>query len=205
MMVKINIPITNLHNKDLKSIILQSEEIETGKLTNHQRCFQIKGNDFIWCSTWNIYDNQKINKIYRFSAINTKTMKTVWKDSKLYIPRHHLFSCYKDHNIDNLKAVSTGEHSLNLKWTVNFYDDQFSPKHIITVDGKKNGKKILQKNCIDGQCVIELNNLNRCYTHEICVKTKFNLNDGKNIYKKRNMVKTCTRVESNEHVCNVLE
>ena len=183
----IKIPIE--HTRDA---YLQSIEKSSGEVTDHKYCRILDNNHY--CKTLNIYGSkQKMLKAYKYRAIDAKTGEPIWEGRDYVVPQHLLFYCYKSHSIEKIH-VNQGDKGVTLSWKKNYWDSRFSPKHTVTIDGVRNGQELEQKDCGRDTCKILIQNTGECVVgiKKVCVKTKFDLKDGKNKYKKRHMVETCT-------------
>ena len=194
MLIKIDV--TNLSYEQLSNITLQTQELVSGKIANHQRCM-LATTPGLWCKTWSIFNRAAMTKAYRFRAIDKTTKQVLWDSETWYVPRHQIFHCYTSHDIKQLTTIEK-DGQTTLQWKINDYDNKFSPMHIITIDGRKNNQKIMQKDCDTRVCSLALNGLNNCKRQKICVKTKFDVLDGKRPYRQRHMVKTCIHKEPSE-------
>lgn len=186
---------------------LQSIEQSTGKTVNHKSCITFDDGD-VYCQTWHIRDIPNTKKAYKFKALDHKG-NVLWEGEKEVVPREALFYCYHTHDIKNLKVShdigsSTGS-GIIIKWDIQFWDQKFSPRHNVTINGKSytnNGdNKLLNPiNCRRWKCSLIIPTWSDgCSTgmnssiSNICVKTEFDLNAGEiNRYKKRHMTTTCT-------------
>jgi len=172
---------------------VQSVEKSTGDVTNHKYCTILDNKHY--CKTWNIYGpKQKLLSAYKYRVRDAKSDEIIWEGSDYVIPQHLLFYCYKSHSIEKIHVDHT-DNIVTLSWKKNYWDSKFSPKHTLTIDGVRNGQELDQKDCGRELCrILIVQNNGECVhgLKKVCVKTKFDLKDGKNKYKKRHMVETCT-------------
>ena len=187
----IKLPFTG---KNLNKYNLQSLDIATGELRNHDDCFTL--DDSLWCASWLRRDYKNMRKNYRLQAIDSTTGEIAWKSELVFNPQKRLFYCF-NHKIREMNILEIIPDLVILRWNRNSADDQFSPIHTITVGGVKNGQVVKQnEDCNEEKCQVELDQPTNtpCVQgmKSVCIKTKFNLNDGKNVYKKRHMIETCT-------------
>lgn len=184
---------------------LQSIEQSTGKTTNHKSCLTTDGGE-VYCETWNVRDLSSTKKAYKFKALDREG-NVIWEGNRYIVPHEALFYCYRTHGIKNLKASDDVASSggIIIKWRIQFWDQKFSPKHNVFINGKsythsKDNNDLNQIKCHKWKCSLTVSTWNDgCSTEtnssisDICVKTKFDLNAGDvNRYKKRHMTTTCT-------------
>ena len=182
---------------------LQSVNVKSGRIKNHKRCFKFDSS--IWCLTWNILSHpKKIRKEYRFRTINSKNGKVIWEDQHTYIPKHHLFFCipHSLHTLRQMKITKTDIGGIMLSWSRSYWDNKFSPIHHVIWNQEKTGQLLKQDDCSLFKCTLNLQKpIGTCVrgTQNVCIETRFDLKDGKNIYSGKHAVTTCT---SYEEQCN---
>ena len=171
-----------------KGSYLQSVEQGTGKTVDHKDCLTL--GDDIYCETWHIRDS-KTKNTYKFKGVD-QNGNTLWEGKQYIVPHHALFYCYQNHHIKNVK-VANAEGGIGVRWDINYWDNLFSPRHIVTVNGVRNGQELHQSDCHRSSCqIIVPKGSKDCNIKNICIKTKFDLKDGVSLYKRRHMTRTCT-------------
>jgi len=194
LMIKLPLSGRKPSRNDLKNYNLQSLDVSTGELRNYGDCLTL--DDSLWCATWLRRDYENMMKDYRLRVFDSRTGNIVWKSELVFNPQKQLFYCF-NHRIKGMAIHEVVPGIVRLSWERNIADNQFAPIHTVTIDGVKNGQIVKQNiDCSREKCQIELRQPTgaQCVqrARSVCIKTKFNLNDGKNLYKKRHMVKTCT-------------
>ena len=185
---------------------LQSIEQSTGKITNHKNCLTTDNGD-VYCETWNVRDLAKTMKTYKFKGIDHEG-NVIWEGNRDIVPQEALFYCYHTHNIKNLKVsndLGSRNGGIIINWQIQFWDQMFSPKHDVIINGKrytnnKDDSQLNQIKCNRWKCSLTLSTWkDGCSTgtnssiSNICIKTKFDLKAGDvNKYKRRHMTTTCT-------------
>ena len=162
-----------------------------------QPCWYYSSTDQIAClTTWSLFNKQIMESSVNVHVINKSTKKIIWRHPHSFKPYKHLFDCFTNINIRNLKLFESKKaNKWHLSWRPLYWSKRFKPRFEVTVDNKLIDLINIQ-DCNHGnrrKCQIELSDDLRAKTDlEICVKSIFDL-DEKNYYTTTTKtVKQCT-------------
>lgn len=162
-------------------------------------CWHLLSTDQIKCpTTWSLFNKKIMNSSMKVHVIDTTTKKIIWENSYTFKPYKHLFDCFTNINVRNLKtSESLTANKWILSWRPLYWSKRFyKPSFQITINNKHiDSVNIRQCNHGYGrECQIELpDDLRTKKDLELCVKSIFVLDSKKNYHTSTTKtVKHCT-------------